>query len=116
MDSKFSVAYFNFLDLVKGLHKYDLPALDPSEEKLLNHLGNVWHKGETLTVREGMALMPCVSIGTTHRRLKALRIKGFLDLTSDSSDQRVKYIVPTPLASKYFAVLEKCLRSAVKAA
>jgi hypothetical protein len=115
MNKNYSNIFFGFLEGVKKIKDKNLSNLDPSEEKLLHQLGLVWSKGINLTVLEAMSLMPNVSIGTTHRRLKALRKKGFLDLAQDSNDQRVKYIVPTPQAGNYFLTLGDCLKTAVMA-
>lgn len=104
--------YFKFLELAKELGIDDLVDIDASEEKLLTQLGERWHQGLSTTVCEGMSLMPEVSIGTTHRRLKSLRSKGLLTLTHDAIDQRIKYIVPTELACNYFESLDQCLKLA----
>lgn len=115
MKKSFADAYFDFLESTEQMQDKFLMELDPSEEKLLHHLGLSWHKGVNLTVLEGMSLMPSVSIGTSHRRLKNLRAKGFLDLAQDTKDHRVKYIVPTPQARNYFLALGDCLKSVVRA-
>ena len=115
MAVNYSKVYFGFLEGIQQMQDKNLSNLDPSEEKLLHQLGLVWNKGASLTVLEGMALIPSVSIGTAHRRLKALRKKGFLDLAQDSRDHRVKYIVPTPQAGDYFLALGDCLKTAVRA-
>jgi DNA-binding MarR family transcriptional regulator len=53
-----------------------------------------------------------VSSTTAHRRLKSLRKKGIITLVSDVVDTRIKYVMPTPVASRYFAQLGKCLGDA----
>ena len=115
MNKNYSSAFFGFLEGMKQMKGKSLSNLEPTEEELLHQLGLAWHKGNSLTVHDGMILMPNVSIGTAHRRLKALRKKGFLDLAQDMGDQRVKYIVPTPQANDYFLALGDCLKTAVRA-
>jgi hypothetical protein len=110
---KFLGFYFKFLEFARELGADGLVGLDAAEEKLLIQLGQRWHRGWSTTVCEGMSLIPGVSIGTTHRRLKSLRSKGLLTLTQDAKDQRVKFIVPTTLACKYFEILDASLKLAV---
>jgi DNA-binding MarR family transcriptional regulator len=61
-----------------------------------------------------MALLPDISATTLHRRLKTLRTKGFISMDMDDVDNRVKYVVPTPMADEYFAKLSKSLDEAGK--
>jgi DNA-binding MarR family transcriptional regulator len=87
---------------------------DPIEEQMLNLLGAMWYEGKKVTVLEAMALLPDISATTLHRRLKTLRTKGFISMDMDDVDNRVKYVVPTPMADEYFAKLSKSLDEAGK--
>ena len=63
---------------------------------------------EAMDAKEGLAP------ATVHRRLKRLRDKGLITLVTDASDQRVRYIEPTPQALRYFAELD-AMRNAIRA-
>ena len=107
--------YAKFLSLVqaiKGLPAF--PELDPLEERLLNQLASQWHQGAKVTVLEAMQMSNDVSPATVHRRLKTLRKKGMLNLTEHASDNRIRYIVPSDLATKYFAKMGQCLDMALR--
>ena len=111
--SPHSQTYLRFLNLVKAVHKLpDFPKLDPVEERLLHLFGTVWHAEQKITVLQAMAIYDDVSTTTAHRRLKSLRKKGVIVLVSDAVDTRIKYVMPTPVASRYFAQLGKCLNEA----
>jgi DNA-binding MarR family transcriptional regulator len=55
-----------------------------------------------------------VSSTTIHRRLKSLAQKGVISFEIDEKDNRVKYILPTKIASEYFDKLSKCLVEATR--
>ena len=111
-----SSTYTKFLKLVEAIR--DLPAfprLDPQEERLLNQHASQWHAGERVTVLEAMQMSADVSAATVHRRLKTLRQKGMLALREHETDNRIRYIVPTALTTKYFAKMGQCLDLALRA-
>jgi len=106
--------YLRFLYLMRTV-KQSMPTnADPIEEQMLNSLGALWYEGKKVTVLEAMALLPDISATTLHRRLKTLRTKGFISMDMDDVDNRVKYVVPTPMADEYFAKLSKSLDEAGK--
>ena len=106
--------YLRFLYLMRTV-KQSMPTnADPIEEQMLNLLGALWYEGKKVTVLEAMALLPDISATTLHRRLKTLRTKGFISMDMDDVDNRVKYVVPTPMADEYFAKLSKSLDEAGK--
>ncbi len=112
--NNYSLTYIKFLNLaqaIRGLPSF--PSLDAVEEQLLNAFAAAWYKGHTLRVLEAMDMFPDISGSTVHRRLDTLRKKGMIALNTDADNQRVKYIVPTPLAQKYFAKLGECLDKAI---
>jgi len=100
----------NLLEAVKGLPSF--PALDAVEERLLNTFASLWQVGAPVTVLQAMEMLENISPATVHRRLKTLRKKGFIALEMDETDNRVKFIVSTPLTRRYFAKLEDCLAKA----
>jgi DNA-binding MarR family transcriptional regulator len=113
LTSSHSQTYLRFLNLVQAVHKLpDFPKLDPVEERLLHLFGTAWHAEQKITVLQAMAIYDDVSSTTAHRRLKSLRKKGIITLVSDVVDTRIKYVMPTPLASRYFAQLGQCLGEA----
>ena len=102
----------NLLEAVKGLPSF--PALDSVEERLLNTFAVLWQTGAPVTVLQAMEMLDSTSPATVHRRLKTLRKKGFIALEMDETDNRVKFIMPTPLTNQYFAKLDDCLAKAQK--
>lgn len=111
--SSHSSTYLRFLNLVQGIRSLpDFPELDPVEERLLNLFAAVWHGGKQITVLQAMGMSTDVSSTTAHRRLKSLRKKGVITLVPDESDNRIKYVQPTPVANQYFSQLGQCLDQA----
>lgn len=111
--SSHSSTYLRFLNLVQGVRSLpDFPVLDPVEERLLNLFATVWHSGKQITVLQAMGMSTDVSSTTAHRRLKSLRKKGVITLVADESDNRIKYVQPTPVANQYFSQLGQCLDQA----
>ncbi len=109
-----SLHYLRFLYLMRTVKQSMQTNADPIEEQMLNLLGAMWYEGKKVTVLEAMALLPDISATTLHRRLKTLRTKGFISMDMDDVDNRVKYVVPTPMADEYFAKLSKSLDEAGK--
>ena len=111
--TKHSLAYLRFLNLIEAIRGLPThPALDPVEERLLNLLAASWHAGKQVSVLEAMGMSKDMSATTAHRRLKTLRSKGMISLDNDKVDSRIKYVVPTQLATEYFSALGKCLDQA----
>ncbi len=109
-------AYLRFLNLARAIRQLpSFPALDALEENLLNTFGAMWHENQKITVLDAMRALPDISPSTAHRRLKTLRQKGLIALEPDKWDSRTKYVVPTPLAAKYFHKLGGCLNKALSA-
>jgi DNA-binding MarR family transcriptional regulator len=88
------------------------PEIDAVEERMLNLFAATWHAKQPMTVLQAMGLMTEISSTTAHRRIKSLRKKGLIALNIDDVDNRIKYVVPTDLAQKYFAQLGQCLDKA----
>jgi len=108
--SRAASTYLKFLNLVQAVRSEpSFPAIDPVEERLLNHFAAAWHTGSPLTVVEAMSKLSDLSPATVHRRLTALREKGLVTFEADPTDKRVKYVVGTDTAAAYFAQLSKCL-------
>ena len=110
-----SSTYTKFLSLIQA--NRDLPAfpqLDPLEERLLNQFASHWHEGQRVTVLEAMQMSGDESPATVHRRLKTLRKKGMLGVDEHETDNRIRYLVPTALTTKYFAKMGQCLDQALR--
>lgn len=112
--SKHSLTYLKFLSIVEALKGMpSFPFLEPMEERLINAFAAAWHKGKQLTVLEAMQITPSVSSATVHRRLKSLHNKGFIEYASDSTDSRIKYLLPTQLSKDYFTKHGEALAKAL---
>ena len=108
-----TMSFQRFLSLVEALRQQPtFPAMDAVEERMLNSLAAVWHGGTQITVMEAMHMFPQISASTVHRRLKTLRSKGLIALSTDQIDNRVKYVIGTALTDEYFATLSRCMEQA----
>lgn len=110
-----SQTYLRFINLasaIRGLPNF--PVLDAVEEQVLNALAVTWATGTRVTVLEAMKLSTTTSSTTVHRRLNTLRQKGLIELQEDEADNRVKYVLPTPIAKAYFAKLGQCMDMATR--
>ena len=111
--ANFSQMYTKYLNLVQAVRSLpSFPQLDAVESRMLNVFASAWHEEKPITVLEAMVMLPEISTTTAHRRLKALRKKGMIDLSLDSQDNRVKYVVPTKATHQYFAQLGQCMEKA----
>jgi predicted transcriptional regulator len=107
--------YLRFLNLVSAIRGLPtLPALDALEERVLNGLAANWATGTRITVLEAMSLPLDTSPTTVHRRLKALEKKGVIEFQEDKVDSRIKYVMPTYLATTYFRKMGQCLDMAAR--
>jgi DNA-binding MarR family transcriptional regulator len=108
-----SALYFKFLNLVAASRQLPgLPEIDAVEDRILAFLARAWSVGQRITVVEAMHGMTDISPSTVQRRLKAMRVKGLLQVESDVNDNRFKYVQPTDLSLRYFATLGQCIQKA----
>lgn len=108
-----SQVYLKFLNLAQKVRTLPaFPILDALEERLLNVLAVEWADGRSVTVLSAMGILVDASPTTLHRRLKSLRAKGVIDLHIDQVDNRIKYVVPTDLAQRYFSQMGACMAQA----
>ncbi len=108
------MSYLKFLNLVEAVRQLPAyPAMDSTEVRLLNSMAGLWHDGKKVSVLEAMNMLVDVSPSSVHRRLKTLRAKGFIKLQEDEFDNRIKYIIATPLSNKYFTKMNECLVKAL---
>ncbi len=107
---KKDLPYIRFLNLAKALEEMPkFPYLDAVETGLLNSCAIAWYEGKKLATMEVLEAMPEISQRTKHARLKQLSDKGMVQVEQDDYDARIKYVVPTPLAQKYYETLGKFL-------
>lgn len=105
--------YLRFISLVQDINNDSAyPALDPIEERILHSLASRWHKSNKVSVKECVGMLINIPPATASRRLKVLLNKGMIALKTDKDDGRIRYIVPTPLASRYFESLGQAMVSA----
>jgi DNA-binding MarR family transcriptional regulator len=110
INNRYGLHYLKFLSLVQAVRALpSFPSLDPVEERLLNLFATVWHTGQKITVLQAMSMAVDMSSTTAHRRLKTLRQKGVISLEMDAADNRIKYVVATPVVERYFSELGQCV-------
>jgi len=106
--------YVNFLKAAQGrAPDANLPALDPIEERLLQAiiLKNV--AGERLGVRDVIHDETLGSSSMLHRRIMAMRKKGWLQL-DNTEDARRKRVALTEAAMQYLDWLGSCILDAAQ--
>ncbi len=87
-------------------------SLDANEAFVLEQLSKYWGSKQKITVSEATAMFSRFSNSTSHRYLKNLRIKGYIQLVVDETDNRVKYVSSTELTQTYFSKLGEALLQA----
>lgn len=111
--SNFKQIYQKFLNLAIALEEMsDFPALAPVEQRMLALLNKFWSSKEPITVVSAMNMTPDISTSTVFRYLKKMRVKGYIQLVVDETDNRVKYIKPTALTDSYFNKMGKLMMKA----
>lgn len=114
MNTLSTSSYIKFLNLAKAIRELTaFPSLNPMEECLLNFIAMSWQADKMLSVSETMHSDVAMSPSSVHRHLKSLLAKGFLGLTVDERDNRIKYITHTPLSAEYFSMLGQCISKTV---
>lgn len=107
--------YAKFLSLAKDVKaSNDSPKLEMYEARLLDGLASLWIDGSQVTVSQAMQIDAGVSPTTVHRKLKNLRRSGLIVLQESESDNRIKFVVPTPAAERYLASLGRCVQEAAR--
>lgn len=102
--------YQRFLNLCTAIDELgEFPALQPYEHALLNKINEYWLRKEPVTVLQVLDMNHQHSRATTHKYLKNLHAKGYLDLAVDNKDNRFKMIKPTQMTYSYFDELGKSL-------
>lgn len=102
MNSPWSTAYLRFLQLSRTLSSNDEKSLSANERALLEAIALAWFQQEPLSVRQAISIETLGSPATLHKRLAALRTKGFVDDQAVDTDRRTKRLVPTRKTLQYF--------------
>lgn len=109
--SPLAQAYMRFLQLAKAIDgNPELPTLDANERALLEALAMDWHNGTPMTVMQAMALKHLGSPATLHRRISRLRKLGMIETQEDEHDTRIKRLLLTPTAKRYFEQMGETLK------
>lgn len=105
-----ALRFLKYLDLVNSASDNSYVAkLNDPETKVLNTLALFWYGSEPLTVMDAVRVNTQCSTSSTHRILKRLRQKEYIELRPCERDNRVKYLLPTAATMAYFAVMGQCL-------
>jgi len=107
--------YFRFRSLVEGLK--GLPSaevLSPEMEALLARIGEAAHQGKPMAVRKLLVREELGSPATIHKRIHLLKNAGLVDFEKVETDSRVKLVVPTEAAHRFFAEHARVVREAAK--
>ena len=107
--------YLRFRTLLDGLK--DLPdasAITPELETLLAVIGTAWQADKPLAVRKLLIREELGSPATIHKRIHQLKDAGFVSFEGQEGDSRVRLVVPTEQALRYFAEHAKVIQRAAK--
>ena len=110
----FKKIYERFIDLMLAAEDFSDPLfINPIERRILYILSTYWSADKSITVSQCLESINELSAATAFKYLKQLREKGYVQLTIDTNDNRVKYVLPTALTEKFFSELGKHLVTAV---
>ena len=105
--------YFRFLNLAKTLADESVKELDSTAKQLLETIClHHFSTRDYLTVSEIISLSDIGSPATLHARIKKMVALGYLSLDVQK-DARIKKVMPTDKAYKYFEQLSLKLVAAV---
>ena len=107
--------YLRFRTLLDGLK--DLPdaaAMKPELDTLLAVIGTAWQGDKPLAVRKLLIREELGSPATIHKRIHQLKDAGFVSFEGQEGDSRVRLVVPTEKALRYFAEHAKVIQQAAK--
>ena len=100
------------LDSINGLP--DASAITPELETLLAVIGTAWQADKPLAVRKLLIREELGSPATIHKRIHLLKDAGFVSFEGQEGDSRVRLVVPTEQALRYFAEHAKVIQQAAK--
>ena len=109
--------YFRFRTLVAGLK--GLPqneTLSPELEALLAVISESANQNQPMAVRKLLVREELGAPATIHKRIHTLRRAGLVDFKGVEADSRVKLVVPTEEALRFFSEYGRLLKEANKPA
>ena len=86
----------------------------PELETLLAVIGTAWQGDKPLAVRKLLIREELGSPATIHKRIHQLKDAGFVSFEGQEGDSRVRLVVPTEQALRYFAEHAKVIQQAAK--
>lgn len=102
--------------MLNGLR--DLPAAEllatAHTESLLAEIAQAWQQGEPLPLHKLLEREGLGHFNTIRRRIQQLEEAGYVEFRSLESDSRVKLVVPTKQALRYFSEYAALIRRAGK--
>lgn len=108
-------SYWRYIDLLnQAKTAAKMPPLAAMDAVMLEAVATPWARGKPMQVLEAMTSCKEISTTTAHRVLKRLRIDGWIALTLDRVDNRIKYISLTEQGEKYFSLHSQCMDKAQK--
>ena len=103
-------AYQRFINLMLATENLSDPLfVSPIERRILYILSTYWSSGKSITVSESLIRVNEVSAATAFKYIKKLKEKGYIRLSLDKNDNRIKYVLPTALTDKFFGEMGKHL-------
>ncbi|NBW81575.1 MarR family transcriptional regulator, partial [bacterium] len=84
--------------------------ITPEMETLLAVIGNAWQAGKPYPVRKLLILEELGSPATIHKRIHQLKDAGFVSFDTLVHDSRIRLVVPTEQALRYFAEHAKVMQ------
>ncbi len=89
-------ALHTFAAIEEARRQTILKDLSPTEMTMIAGFSIHWRDRQPLTILGAMRMFDQLSSSTVHRHLKRLRAQGAIDVTPDTVDSRIKYVIPTP--------------------
>jgi DNA-binding MarR family transcriptional regulator len=86
-------------------NRKEFPILGVNEEELFETILLKAQQTSFCKVSDILNSVAEASISATHRRLKKLKLLGYIKLTMDELDNRVKYVNFTPMAISYIGLI-----------
>jgi DNA-binding MarR family transcriptional regulator len=99
---------YKFLDFANEKEKIHAKyGIDEKKCKILRVVTQAHLENIPIKVRDLIDMSQIASPATIHKAMKSLIVQKLLKLNEDSSDKRIKYLVPTPLALKMYKEVAK---------
>jgi DNA-binding MarR family transcriptional regulator len=114
-DAELIGLYFRFQSLLAGLkNQPQSETLSPDLEALLAVVSESANQDQPMAVRKLLVREELGSPATIHKRIHLLRKAGLVDFKGVEADSRVKLVVPTEEALRFFSEYGRILKEANK--